>query len=99
MAFPIPIGMPGKVPLVDAFTISDTWAEMEALVDEGLVRTLGVSNCTQQQLDALIAHARYRPAVVMQERHIQNHMEEFLAFTDARKLSFIACVPLVRMID
>ena len=93
MAFPTCIGLPSKM-VIDAVVLSDTWAAMEALVDEGLVRALGVSNFTQAQLDILVAHAKYRPVVVQQERHIQNHMKEFLAFTDARKFAFVACVPL-----
>jgi diketogulonate reductase-like aldo/keto reductase len=93
IGFPTFVGLPGKT-VVDAVAISDAWAAMEALVDEGLVRALGVSNFTQAQLDILVARAKYRPATVQQERHIQNHMEDFLAFTDARKLGYIACVPL-----
>merc|ERR1719502_2002146 len=84
MIFPTPlIAMPSKEPLVDVYTVSEMWAEMEALVDEGLVRTIGVSNFTVHQIDALLAVAKHRPAFVQQERHILNHVSEFKAFCDA----------------
>jgi len=95
MVFPTPlIAMPSKTPLVDVLTFGEMWAEMEALVDEGLVRTIGVSNFTVHQIDALLKVAKYRPAFLQQERHILNHASEFKAFCDARKIAMIAPVPL-----
>ena len=95
MVFPTPlVGMPSKEPLVDVLTFGEMWAEMEALVDEGLVRTIGISNFTMHQIDALLKVAKYRPAFLQQERHILNPVSEFKAFCDARKIAMIAPVPL-----
>ena len=43
------------MPLHDVFPYGELWAEMEALVDEGLVRSIGISNHTTHQIDALLS--------------------------------------------
>jgi diketogulonate reductase-like aldo/keto reductase len=43
--------------------LADTWREMEALVDAGLVRYIGVSNFRAEDLRALLPAARIRPVV------------------------------------
>jgi len=42
----------------------EAWAAMEALVDDGRVRMLGISNVSPAQLDELVALARVRPVFV-----------------------------------
>ena len=62
-----------KMPECRSFgCILEIWAAMEELVDEGKVRTLGLSNFTMDQLELLLQNCRVRPVVVMQERHILN---------------------------
>ncbi|WP_075938304.1 aldo/keto reductase [Halosegnis longus] len=48
-------------------TLLDTWRRMEALVDEGLARTLGLCNVTLPQLAAVADEARIPPALVQVE--------------------------------
>ncbi|KXZ51511.1 hypothetical protein GPECTOR_12g474 [Gonium pectorale] len=50
-------------------TIAETWAAMEALVDEGRVKALGVSNFSLKQVEALLATCRIRPVVNQVELH------------------------------
>ena len=52
-----------------AHTLPETWRRMEALVDAGLTRTLGVCNVTLPQLAALVDRARIPPALVQVESH------------------------------
>lgn len=48
----------------------ETWTAMEALVDAGGVRQLGISNCPDlATLDALVRSARIKPAVVQNRFH------------------------------
>ena len=92
--FPFLVAMPNKDPMVDVKTFGEIWEEMEALVDEGLVRSLGVSNLTVHQLDMLLKTAKHRPCLVQQERHILNQVPEFKAYCDEKKLALVAAVPL-----
>ncbi len=43
--------------------LRDTWREMEALVDAGLTRHIGVSNFRTSDLQELLSFARIRPVV------------------------------------
>ncbi len=53
-----PRGADGKV-IFDKVPLSETWAAMEALVDAGLVRNIGVANFGSQLLNDLLSYARY----------------------------------------
>ena len=61
LVMPFPwLKMPERTP---CGCVSEAWKEMEQLVDEGLVRTLAISNFTMQQIDALLAICRIRTCV------------------------------------
>lgn len=49
--------------IVDNVPLLDTWRAMEELVDEGLIRNIGVSNFTIPILRDLINGARIKPVV------------------------------------
>lgn len=49
--------------------VAETWAAMEELVDEGLVKNIGVCNFTVQSLADLLSYARIPPSVLQVEIH------------------------------
>lgn len=50
------------------------WRALEALVDEGKIRSLGCSNMTPKKLHALWAGAVHKPVNVQVRTHARTHM-------------------------
>ncbi len=59
----------GAVVYDDGVTLEETWAAMEALVDEGLSRAIGLSDIDVEGTRKIINTARIKPAVVEVESH------------------------------
>jgi diketogulonate reductase-like aldo/keto reductase len=41
----------------------ETWQAMEKLIDEGLVKSIGISNFSVKKVEDLLKYARFTPAV------------------------------------
>lgn len=59
----------GAVVYDDGVTLADTWAAMEALVDQGLTRAIGLSDIDAEGTRKILKTARIKPAVVEVESH------------------------------
>jgi diketogulonate reductase-like aldo/keto reductase len=59
----------GAVIYDDAVTLEETWAAMEAVVDEGLTRAIGLSDIDAEGVRRIVDSARIKPAVVEVESH------------------------------
>jgi len=62
----------GNTPSADKFDsvpISETWGAMEALVEEGLVKAIGVSNFTCALVQDLLTYCKIKPALNQMENH------------------------------
>jgi D-xylose reductase len=74
--------------------LSETWQAMEALVDAGLVRRIGVCNCGVALVRDLCAHARIGPAVLQVEMHPYLAQEKLLRFCREDGIAVTAFSPL-----
>jgi alcohol dehydrogenase (NADP+) len=79
---------PAQVPL------ADTWKGMEAAVEAGLTRHIGVSNCSSHKLHGLLAHCRIRPEVNQVERHPLLQQPALVADCAAEGVHITAYSPL-----
>lgn len=61
--------LPGTEDPDTEVTIQETWAAFEALVDEGLVRHIGVSNFSLSQVEEVLNFARIAPVLNQIELH------------------------------
>jgi diketogulonate reductase-like aldo/keto reductase len=59
----------GAVVYDDGVTLEETWAAMEALVDEGLAGAIGLSDIDVDGVRRIVDTARIKPAVVEVESH------------------------------
>jgi D-xylose reductase len=57
-----------------------TWQAMEALVDQGLCRSIGVCNYSTQLLRQLLSTCRIRPSTLQVELHPHNSQEKLIRF-------------------
>lgn len=64
-----PVSADGTLIIADDDDFVDTWRELERAVDDGLVRTIGLSNFNRAQTARLLAACRIRPAVNQIEIH------------------------------
>eukprot|EP00669_Euglena_mutabilis_P009846 TRINITY_DN4660_c0_g1_i1.p1 TRINITY_DN4660_c0_g1~~TRINITY_DN4660_c0_g1_i1.p1 ORF type:complete len:371 (+),score=140.07 TRINITY_DN4660_c0_g1_i1:27-1115(+) len=73
----------------------ETWEAMEALVDEGLCRTIGLSNFNQQQILDVLEHAKkHRPAILQNEAHPYLQQKDLVDFCRWHSIVFQAYSPL-----
>ena len=72
----------------------DTWAQMERLVDRGLVRSIGTSNMTVPKLERVVADARIAPVANEMELHPHFQQPELFAWCVERGIQPIGFSPL-----
>jgi aldehyde reductase len=72
----------------------DTWRAMEELVDAGLVKSIGVSNFSIEELQRLLAHCRIRPVVNQVECHPYFNQHELREYLTAQNIRLVAYCPL-----
>jgi alcohol dehydrogenase (NADP+) len=84
----------GDIMYDDGVTLSDTWAAMESLVDNGLARAIGMSDVSLETLSPLYDSARIKPAVVQVESHPYLPETELLQFCAGKGIAFLAFAPL-----
>jgi diketogulonate reductase-like aldo/keto reductase len=84
----------GQVIYDDGVTLADTWAAMEALVDDGRCRSIGLSDVTLEKLREIVAIARIKPAVVQVESHPYLPEWELLSFCQEHGIVLLAFAAL-----
>ncbi|XP_017474182.1 PREDICTED: alcohol dehydrogenase [NADP(+)]-like [Rhagoletis zephyria] len=71
----------------------DTWAAMEALVDKGLVRSIGLANFNAEQIERILEVARIPPANLQVECHPYLTQNKLMDLCCKHKIVFMAYGP------
>lgn len=71
----------------------DTWRELESAVDAGLVRSIGISNFSQAQIQRIIDNCRIKPAVLQIEVHPYNNQSKIKSYCDTVGIKVTAYSP------
>lgn len=79
---------------LDALPIAKTWAAMEALVDRGLCKHIGVSNFSVAKLKALLKTAKLMPEMNQIELHPYLQQPAMLEFCRSNGIHLTAYAPL-----
>jgi alcohol dehydrogenase (NADP+) len=74
--------------------LAETWAAMERLVDDGLVRSIGICNVSVPELEDLLQRARIPPAVVQVARHPYEPRSDLVSYCHERGIRLVAHTPL-----
>lgn len=73
---------------------TDTYRQLEALVDEGLVRSIGISNMTIPKLEAVLPLLRIQPAACESELHPCFQQQELFDYLKRHNILPIGYMPL-----
>ena len=84
----------GNVVYDSGVTLLDTWRAMEALVDAGKCRAIGLADITLEKLLPIYEAARIKPAVVQVEAHLYLPETELLEFCRDHDIILLAFAPL-----
>ena len=91
--FPDPdAASPAMTPI--SVPLADTWRAMEALVDDGLVKRIGVCNYSTGLVHDLMSYARIKPAMLQVESHPYLTQEKLLRLASMYGLPMTAFSPL-----
>jgi D-xylose reductase len=74
--------------------VSETWKAMEQLVDDGLVKHIGICNFGTSLLRDLLSYARIRPAVLQIESHPYLTQDKLLRLCRDEQIAVTAFSPL-----
>jgi diketogulonate reductase-like aldo/keto reductase len=80
-------------------TLAETWGALEALVDDGLCRSIGLSDVTLDKVREIVAVARIKPAVVQVESHPYLPEWELLDFCREQGIVLLAFAALGHSLD
>ncbi|CAH8509583.1 unnamed protein product [Schistosoma turkestanicum] len=81
-------------PLFDTVPLEETWKAMENLVDEGLVKSIGLSNFNKRQIETILKHCRIKPANLQVEIHANFPNTKLVEYAQSVGITVTAYAPL-----
>jgi D-xylose reductase len=79
-----------KEVVIERSPLHECWRAMEDLVDEGLVRNIGVSNFNVQLLLDLLTYCKYKPATLEIEHHPYLQQKRLVKWVTSQDIHIIA---------
>lgn len=82
--------------LLEPISVRETWEAMEHLVDQGLVKSIGVANFDSPMILDLLTYARIKPAINQIELHPYNSQSDLVRYCQRLGIVVTAYSPLGR---
>ena len=82
--------------VIQQVPIFDFWPKMEALVEKGLTKSIGLSNYNVQSMTNLLSFCKIKPVANEVEYHPYYYQENLKNFCDKENIAIIAYYPLAR---
>lgn len=79
---------------LDEVPVAETWQGMEAVLEEGLTRHIGVSNFSVKKIDALLRTAAHAPEMNQVELHPYLQQRDLLEYCKSQGIHVTAYSPL-----
>ncbi|EER16163.1 Aldose reductase, putative [Perkinsus marinus ATCC 50983] len=89
-----PMNAKGEFDALTNVKLSDTWKELEKCVDDGLVRSIGVSNFDTNEIDEILSMCRIKPVVDQIEVHPYFPQWRMLDYCNKHDIHVVAYAPL-----
>lgn len=70
----------------NAILRKESWSDLETLVNEGVIKSIGVSNYTKNHINELLSHSKILPVINQVEFHPFCHQVELLEFCSKQKI-------------
>ncbi|CAF1317504.1 unnamed protein product [Adineta steineri] len=83
-----------EIRLADEIDFIETWKAMELLIDEGLVKSIGLSNFNEEQIERILQICKYKPVVNQVEIHPYCPQIELENFCKKHQILLEAYAPL-----
>jgi aldehyde reductase len=77
-------------------SIKDLWPKMEKLVEQGLTKSIGVSNYNVQNLLNVLSICKIKPVVDEVEFHPYLYQKDLKEFCDKEDIKIVAYYPLIK---
>jgi diketogulonate reductase-like aldo/keto reductase len=88
-----PLDKNGMV-IAEPVPIQETWGAMESLVEQGLVKSIGVANFTAAMITDLLSYAEVKPVINQVEIHPYNTQPELVSYCAKKQITITAYSPL-----
>ena len=80
-------------------SIKDLWPKMEKLVEQGLAKSIGVSNYNVQNLLVVLSICKIKPVVDEVEFHPYLYQKDLKEFCDKEDIKIVAYYPLIKGVN
>ncbi|VDK60776.1 unnamed protein product [Anisakis simplex] len=74
----------------------ETWRSLELLYDEGIIKSIGVSNYSESDLDELLEYCSVKPHVNQCEFHVCYNNNDLVQYCKEENITFMGYCPLAK---